>query len=221
MGAVDFTRQSGILPQEIMDRTSVAIVGAGAVGSHVAEVLAKMGIRTLRVFDDDTVEAHNLPNQGYFLGDLGLPKVEALKRRLGEGLGATVIAENRRVDENEVFEEDFIISAVDSMASRKVVWEAVKNSPRATHFVDGRMGARQGQVFYADLTDKESQDKYWSSWFPDDEGYQAPCTEKATIFCAYGLSSLIGSVIARRILDYEVRFTTEVDFESIQLFRLT
>ena len=42
---------------------SVAVIGAGGLGGHVVELLARMGIGTLRVIDGDTFAAHNLNRQ--------------------------------------------------------------------------------------------------------------------------------------------------------------
>lgn len=61
------------------------IVGVGALGCGVAELLARAGVGTLTLIDRDIVEATNLQRQClYAERDLGLPKVEAAARRLTE-----------------------------------------------------------------------------------------------------------------------------------------
>lgn len=59
--------------------STVLILGAGAIGSHVAWILAAHGVGHLIVLDDDDVEESNLNRQLlYTRDDIGRPKVEAL-----------------------------------------------------------------------------------------------------------------------------------------------
>lgn len=60
----------------------IGIAGAGGIGSNVAFHLVRSGVRDLKVFDFDRVEASNLNRQFYFADQIGLPKVEALKTNL-------------------------------------------------------------------------------------------------------------------------------------------
>lgn len=58
-------------------------MGAGAIGTHVAWALAALGVRELRIVDNDVVELSNLNRQlVYTVDDLGRRKVEALCLRL-------------------------------------------------------------------------------------------------------------------------------------------
>ena len=78
MDETRYHRQLDILDPKSMD-VPVTIIGAGATGSFTALSLAKMGIRNITIYDFDTVEEHNLPNQFYRQCDLGKRKVEALR----------------------------------------------------------------------------------------------------------------------------------------------
>ncbi len=60
----------------------VTICGAGAVGSHLADNLARQGFRQLRVIDRDRVEEPNAGTQFYGLSEVGAWKVEVLRQRL-------------------------------------------------------------------------------------------------------------------------------------------
>ena len=216
---IDTTRQSGIISDEVVRETSVVIVGAGAIGSHACEALTKMGVGKIRIFDDDTVESHNLANQGYFIPEIGYKKVEALSARLSAGTGAEIIGCAERADGSTKFTETFVISAVDSMSSREALWESFRMNSTSRYFIDGRMGARFGQVFFVDRRDEDSISTYGNSLFPDSEGYQAPCTEKATIFCAYGISSFIAAIVAKALIGEEIEncCPVDIDFDGIYL----
>ena len=219
---IDTTRQSGIIPDELINNTTVAVVGVGAIGSHTAEAMTKMGVRKIRVFDDDTVEMHNLANQGYFLPEIGYKKCEAIAKRLIEGTGAEIIAEDKRVEDGHKFDEVYVVSAVDNMASRKSIFESFLMSTSSRYFIDGRMAARFGQVFFVDKSNRESIEKYEASLFSDEEAVALPCTEKATVFCAYGLSSVICSLLAKSIIGEAIRFdSAEIDFADIFMNQVT
>ena len=60
----------------------VGIAGAGGLGSNVAMLLARTGVRRLLIVDHDRVDSANLNRQCYWPEDVGRPKVEALRARL-------------------------------------------------------------------------------------------------------------------------------------------
>ena len=66
----------------ILREVSVGISGAGGLGSNVAMMLVRSGIRSLTILDNDIVEASNLNRQAFFPGDVGKPKVQALSAHL-------------------------------------------------------------------------------------------------------------------------------------------
>ncbi|HVP80492.1 MAG TPA: sulfur carrier protein ThiS adenylyltransferase ThiF [Thermodesulfobacteriota bacterium] len=60
----------------------VGIAGLGGLGSSVAVALARVGVGTLILVDFDMVEPSNLNRQQYFVDQIGMPKVEALRRNI-------------------------------------------------------------------------------------------------------------------------------------------
>lgn len=69
--------------QQRLAAASVAIVGAGGVGSPAAMYLAAAGVGTLRIIDPDTVSLSNLQRQILFdTANVGGPKVEMAQARL-------------------------------------------------------------------------------------------------------------------------------------------
>ena len=72
--------------QERLGRASALLVGCGALGTHVADLLARAGVGRLRIVDRDFVETSNLHRQSLFdASDVagGLPKAVAAARHLG------------------------------------------------------------------------------------------------------------------------------------------
>jgi molybdopterin/thiamine biosynthesis adenylyltransferase len=186
---LDLTRQSGLVPPEVVDEVCITVIGCGAIGSHVCKQLAQLGIRELKVYDDDIVSAHNLPNQGFGLPDLGKNKAEVVKERLWKDFGCVVEAVPYKYT-GEALTTKIVISAVDSMSARKLIWEASKRD-EVECFIDGRMGAEYAQVFTLIGGHGAEYEKHYL--FGDSEASPAPCTEKATIYCASLVSGLMTS----------------------------
>jgi adenylyltransferase/sulfurtransferase len=71
--------------QERLGASAALLVGCGALGTHVADLLVRSGIGHLRIVDRDFVEVSNLHRQALFdESDVaqGLPKAVAAERRL-------------------------------------------------------------------------------------------------------------------------------------------
>ncbi len=178
------TRQLDIIPLEIL-ATPITIIGAGAIGSWTAKALARMGFEHLTVLDDDKVDTLNLNAQGYKLSDVGVPKVHALATAIADETGIKIESHQARY-EGGAF-AGIVISAVDNMATRKLVWEEHACSFGTLAVIDPRMGAEQAMLFVA----KPGDEHYPKSLYSDDDAVREPCTAKATIYTAYLLSGLV------------------------------
>ncbi len=203
---MNFHRQLDVLDVPRLARTPITVIGAGAVGSFTVLALAKSGAECITVYDDDLIEAHNLPNQWYRLTDLGRPKVQALKALVLEmtGVDIKVVQERFRGDGAS----EVTICAVDSMDVRIALWRALH--PRPAMWVDARMGAEVGKVMCVGA---------FGSWYeetlhPSSEAYRAPCTARATMYCASGLAAFIAGQVANYASDRPTRQDITVDFRN-------
>ena len=61
---------------------NVEIWGCGAIGTHIAESIARAGAKRIVLYDNGRVMPGILVRQGFDDNDIGLPKVEALQKRL-------------------------------------------------------------------------------------------------------------------------------------------
>jgi len=78
-------REIGKKGQKKLGKSTVAIVGLGALGSNSAELLARAGIGQLILIDRDVVELSNLQRQSLFdENDVGKPKALAAKEHLNK-----------------------------------------------------------------------------------------------------------------------------------------
>jgi molybdopterin/thiamine biosynthesis adenylyltransferase len=68
--------------QDVLSRTKVAVIGAGAVGNEVIKNLALLGVGEIRIFDFDMIEEHNLTRSVLFReSDIGRSKAEVAAER--------------------------------------------------------------------------------------------------------------------------------------------
>lgn len=67
--------------QEIIKKTPIFFAGCG-IGSVIAECALRMGFENITIIDGDKVELSNMNRQNYTEKDIGISKVEALKKRL-------------------------------------------------------------------------------------------------------------------------------------------
>ena len=70
-------------PLERLKNAKIAVFGVGGVGGYAVETLARSGVGTLHLYDDDTVSESNLNRQLAALhSTLGQPKAEVMARRV-------------------------------------------------------------------------------------------------------------------------------------------
>jgi molybdopterin/thiamine biosynthesis adenylyltransferase len=67
---------------EVLTSRKVLLIGAGALGSPLAELLTRAGVQALTILDSDRLEAGNLARHTLGLDDLKSPKAAALAKHL-------------------------------------------------------------------------------------------------------------------------------------------
>lgn len=122
--------QVGGLGQRKLKATSVAVVGAGGIGSAVIPALAGAGIGRLTIIDSDAVELANLHRQPLFSEtDAGQPKaVRAAEFVHGLNRFVEVEPKQQRIDSENAKEllagHDLVIDGSDNFATRLAVSDA-------------------------------------------------------------------------------------------------
>ncbi|RUA18499.1 MAG: thiazole biosynthesis adenylyltransferase ThiF [Clostridia bacterium] len=108
----------------------IAIVGCGATGSALANLLARAGVGFLRLIDRDFVELSNLHRQMlYTEADIGQPKAVAAARRIG-AINSAIQIEARVRDFNPgnalalLDDVDFILDGTDNFETRYLINDA-------------------------------------------------------------------------------------------------
>ena len=72
-------------------------------------------------------------------------------------------------------------------------------------YIDTRMGAEVGEVLVVHPSLPASCRKYEEDLYPSIEAFQAPCTAKATVYCAAGLAAYVASMVAGYAVGRQVR----------------
>ena len=123
-----FSRTELLYGQEAMadlSRRRVAIFGVGGVGGYAVEALARSGIGTLDLFDNDTVCLSNLNRQIIATHQtLGMYKVDAAKERiLSINPNAAVFTHKLffmpdTADQVDFSVFDYVIDAIDTVTGK-------------------------------------------------------------------------------------------------------
>jgi len=123
--------------QERLAKSKVLLIGCGALGSVLAEMMVRAGVGELRIVDRDFLELSNLQRQMlYDEEDLAgnLPKAEAAGRKLrniNHEVNVTPIVADANHESIEYFLEsvDLILDGTDNLQTRFLINDAaVKNS---------------------------------------------------------------------------------------------
>lgn len=175
-----YSRQKDVVPAERIAECKATVIGVGAIGRQVALQLTAIGVPLLQLVDFDTIEESNIASQGYFENNLNNLKVEAtanLCRQINSGIEVQLVAERFK---RSTRIGDVIFNCVDSIDTRKLIWQAVSDKTR--FYCDGRMSAEVLRILTA--CDTESRKHYPETLFTAEEAYAGPCTAKTTIYCA-------------------------------------
>ena len=175
-----YSRQADIVPRDRILDCRTTIIGVGAIGRQVAIQLTAIGIPVIKLIDYDTVEISNLASQGYMQDDLGSYKVDAtadICQQINHQLDVEVVKDRFK---RLTAVGNCVFCCVDSIATRKHIWDAVKDS--VNFFSDGRMSAEVLRIITA--CDESSREHYPQTLFTADEAHAGPCTAKTTIYCA-------------------------------------
>lgn len=115
----------GSEPLERLKNSSVAVFGVGGVGGYCVEALARTGVGTLHLYDDDTVSESNLNRQLVALhSTLGQRKAEVAARRvLDINPNCHVVAVPmfylpQNADLVNLSQYDYVVDCIDTVAAK-------------------------------------------------------------------------------------------------------
>jgi molybdopterin/thiamine biosynthesis adenylyltransferase len=199
---IDTLRHSAIYNPERYADKRVAIIGIGTIGSHLANILARMQV-PIALYDPDTIEAHNLATQAYTRRDIGRYKVDAVKAQC-EAIGhdSVEVLRNKFTADSEAQREHIagtfacIVSCVDSIDARREIAREIGDS--VVPIIDGRIGAEQVEVY------RYPNAQAWLDALPE-QADTDPCGARFTAYTAYICAGLLANNIKRELLGQTVQ----------------
>lgn len=123
-----FIRTRLLIGDESLDRLAaakVAVFGVGGVGGFCVEALARAGVGTLHLYDDDTVSESNLNRQIAALhSTVGQPKAEVVAERVRdinpdckvEAIRMFYLPQN--ADQVDLSQYDYVVDCIDTVAAK-------------------------------------------------------------------------------------------------------
>ena len=123
-----FIRTRLLIGDEPLNRLAaakVAVFGVGGVGGFCVEALARAGVGTLHLYDDDTVSESNLNRQIAALhSTVGQPKAEVVAERVRDiNPGCKVEAIRmfylpQNADQVDLSQYDYVVDCIDTVAAK-------------------------------------------------------------------------------------------------------
>lgn len=134
----------------------IHIIGCGSVGSTVAELLARLGVTKLTLYDFDKVEAKNIANQMFVAQDIHSYKIDAVKRMI-QAINPEVTDDDIKLEYEGYTGQrmsGYVFLAVDNIETRRKIIENIKSSFYIKAVFDFRTGLTDAQHFAADWSIK-------------------------------------------------------------------
>lgn len=196
--------------QDYFDPLNVArcrVIGCGSVGSTVAELLIRLGLTKISLYDFDTVSSHNLANQMFTNADIKRPKVDAVKDML---LAINPEAENDIDIHGEGWTEKtrlngYVFLCVDNIDLRRKIATMNKPNMAIKAMFDFRTRLEDAQSYAADWKDAKMVENFIKSMGFSHEEAQASTPMTAChvemgvaptvrIICSYGVANFMNFI---------------------------
>ena len=187
----------------------IHIIGCGAVGSTIAEQLARLGIKKLHLYDFDTVTEHNITNQMFYAAHVGLTKLKALDEILHAiNLDIELIHHPEGWKQGTPL-SGYIFLAVDNIDTRKEIIKDNMFNPNIFAMYDTRMRLTDAQAFAAKWTPEGKKFLLSTMDFTREEaakstpmsacGTTLSVTPTVRIICSYVTANLINTLLEKPI----------------------
>ena len=132
-------KRHGSLLQKKIEQSHVCICGLGGLGSHIAMILARLGVGHLHLIDFDEVDLSNIHRQNYNLDQIGMKKTQACKQNL-ERINPYIeitISDEKITEQNylSLIQEEIVCEAFDRANTKAWFVNAVLENLPQTYIV--------------------------------------------------------------------------------------
>ncbi len=188
-------------------RNRCHIIGCGSVGSTVAELLIRLGITKITLYDFDVVSEHNLANQMFVNSDIKRPKVEAVRDMLlaiNPEAASDITIELKGWTEATKL-NGYVFLCVDNIDLRREIATKNRFNSLIKVMFDFRTRLEDAQHYAADWSDPKSIDNFLKSMdFSHEEAQEStPMTAchvemgvapTVRIICSYGVANFMNYI---------------------------
>lgn len=183
----------------------IHIIGCGAIGSTIAEQLARLGVKKLHLYDFDKVTEHNITNQMFLHKHIGVEKVLALQEILHEINPEIKLILHPKGWKPADYLSGYVFLAVDSIETRKAIIKDNQFNPYIKAMFDTRMRLTDAQHFAATWSPKGIKHLLDTMDFTSAEaaestpmsacGTTLSVTPTVRIICAFATANLINTIL--------------------------
>lgn len=205
---MNLSRQTNLIDSEALSNVHVELYGIGSIGSWLALFLAKIGVKSITVWDYDKVEEDNVSAQAYGENQIGMMKTEALYNLIKNqtdvkiGINSTKIIKSTELDPRL---DSFQYCGVDSLETRKLIFDKLVGTP--AYWIDTRIGGFE-QMYYFFRLDNDSRVKRYKKTLKPlpNITYELKCGEKACVGNNVMLCSAVLANITRIVNQQDYKY---------------
>lgn len=141
----------------------IHIIGVGAIGSHLVEMLVRMGFEDIHIYDFDEVTPHNLANQMYYSDQVGQTKLNSISETKDFINPACTLRLHPSGWVPGTRLSGHVFLAVDDIDLRRAIFEENKNNVNLVTLSDYRMGLMDAQHYFACARNDKDKIKFEST----------------------------------------------------------
>lgn len=188
---------------------TVHIIGCGAIGSTLAENLARFGIEKFHLWDFDIVEPHNIANQMFTEEHVKRKKNECVAEIIKTINPAANCVLHGKCDKTNVLNlKGEVFLAVDSIDIRRELTEFMRYNKEINTVYDTRMGLTNGQLYAADWKDDKAKEYLLSTMqFTHEEakaetpvsacGFELSVCPTVRVICGYQVANCVNKLLGK------------------------
>lgn len=182
-------------------KEEIHVIGIGATGSNIAVQLARIGASKIHLWDFDTVDEHNITNQTYTTEDIGLLKIDALKKYLLKINPNIELMTHKKYTIQPL--KGYIFMCIDSIEQRYKIYNNLKFNRMIKTIIETRIGLDSGQVLITNWSNITQIDNHISMSNFSDKDHDVPISACGTtlsispsilICTAYAISAFINII---------------------------
>jgi hypothetical protein len=112
-----------------------------------------------------------------------------------------------------------VISAVDSIETRKFIWDELKKQPKVKFYIDTRMGGNLLRIYLVDLSNQKNK-RYYERTVKVEEFEHIPCTERTILYNILTMSGLVSNLVTKILKKEKLPLEIIFDLKLLELIKV-